>query len=167
MTVAAVNRPKSPSLQTGPSLLNDLTAILLRFCLHRVALTGDIEKAFLNVRLNEKDRDFTKFLWLSDPSDPESQFNVYRFTSVLFGAVSSHFILNAFVKTHLESNASISTSSDLQQNIYVDNVVSDVDNNAEAVNYYNEANTLMKSCGFNLHAWSSNSDEVCTLEIAT
>ncbi|XP_006818999.1 uncharacterized protein LOC102803656, partial [Saccoglossus kowalevskii] len=150
-------------LQTGPSLLNDLTAILLRFRLHRVALTGDIEKAFLNVRLDEKDRDFTKFLWLSDPSDPESQFNVYRFKSVLFGAVSSPFILNAVVKTHLESKASIPTSSDLQRNIYVDNVVSGVDNNAEAVTYYNEANTLMKSCGFNLRAWSSNSHEVCTL----
>ncbi|XP_006825701.1 uncharacterized protein LOC102808861, partial [Saccoglossus kowalevskii] len=60
-------------LQTGPSLINlpDLPAILLRFRSNNIALTSDIEKAFLNVRLEEDERKFTKFLWLLDASDPE------------------------------------------------------------------------------------------------
>ena len=36
-------------LDKGPSLLNDLTAILIRFRVHNIAFTADIEKAFLQV----------------------------------------------------------------------------------------------------------------------
>ncbi|XP_052221906.1 uncharacterized protein LOC127838296 [Dreissena polymorpha] len=67
--------PGKPSLtyclESTPPVLNDLTSILLRFCLHRYAVSTDIEKALLHVGLHEKDRDATRFLWLSDPSDPE------------------------------------------------------------------------------------------------
>ncbi|XP_070546929.1 uncharacterized protein [Ptychodera flava] len=154
----------SPSLndclQTGPPLLNDLSSILLRFRVHDIALSSDIEKAFLNVRLDENDRKFTKFLWLSDPSDPESPFKVYRFKTVLFGAVCSPFILNAVVKTHLESNNNTPIAADLKDNIYVDNVISGVNNTTEATKYYTDANSLMKSAGFNLRSWSSNNDEI-------
>ncbi|XP_070537449.1 uncharacterized protein [Ptychodera flava] len=85
-------------LETGPHLLNDLSAILLRFRAHNVGFTSDIEKAFLHVQLADKDRDYTKFLWISDPDNPESQFETYRFNVVLFGAVCSPFILNSVVK---------------------------------------------------------------------
>ena len=57
--------------------------------LHKYGISTDIEKAFLHVTLDEKDRDYTRFLWLSNPTDPESVFNTYRFKSVLFGSVSS------------------------------------------------------------------------------
>ena len=50
----------SPSLNdcllTGPSLLNDLVSILLRFKLDKYACTSDIKQAFLMVGLNERDR---------------------------------------------------------------------------------------------------------------
>ena len=154
----------SPSLndclEKGSPLLNDLSEILLRFRANDVALTSDIEKAFLNVRLDEGDRDFTKFLWLSDPSDIESPFKVYRFKSVLFGAVCSPFILNAVVKTHLETNSANSTSADLKENIYVDNVVSGTGNTGDAMQYYENSNELMNTAGFNLRSWSSNCEEI-------
>ena len=82
-------------LQIGPPLLTDMCSIILRFRTHPYAFSTDIEKAFLHVRLNEYDRDFTRFLWLSDPLDPESSFIIYRFKVVLFGSASSPFMLNA------------------------------------------------------------------------
>jgi hypothetical protein len=91
-------------LETGPPLLNDLASIMLRFRLNNIAISADIEKAFLHVGIEESDRKFTKFLWLSDSNDPESQFEIYQFRVVLFGAVCSPFILNATVKSHLEQN---------------------------------------------------------------
>jgi hypothetical protein len=67
----------------------------MRFRSHPIGLSTDIEKAFLHVKLKESDHDVTRFLWLSNPVDPESEFQMYWFKSVLFGAASSPFMLNA------------------------------------------------------------------------
>ena len=59
----------SDCLLREPDFLNDLCSILLRFRTHAFAISTDIEKAFLYVHLHE-DRDFTRFFWLTDPSNP-------------------------------------------------------------------------------------------------
>ena len=48
-------------LYAGPPLSPLIYDILLRFRSYKVALTVDIEKAFLNVSMNEADRDFLRF----------------------------------------------------------------------------------------------------------
>ena len=88
-------------LEVGLSLVNDLCSILLRFRVHKIALSTDIEKAFLHVKLNASNQDFTCFLWLSDPDDAESDFDTYRFKVVLFGSASSPFMLAATLRLHL------------------------------------------------------------------
>jgi len=66
--IAAVNYLATiPVLMIGPSLVNSLCSILLRFRVHKFALSTDIEKAFLHVKLGPKDQNFTRFLWLSNP----------------------------------------------------------------------------------------------------
>ena len=82
-------------LMVGPPFLNDLCEVLLWFRNHPIALATDIEKAFLHVVLHEPDRNFTRFLWLSNPEDPDSKFVTYRFAVVPFGSASSPFMLNA------------------------------------------------------------------------
>ncbi|XP_070535295.1 uncharacterized protein [Ptychodera flava] len=95
--------------------------------------------------------------------NPESPFKTYCFKVILFGAVSSPFILNAVVKTHLESHERTPTSTDLENNIYVDNILSGTDSNEDAVEYYEESNHLFESCGFNLRSWSSNCEDIRVL----
>ena len=53
-------------LHAGPSLNPLLFDILLRFREQRVALVAEIEKAFLNIEVHEKDRDSLKFLWVDN-----------------------------------------------------------------------------------------------------
>ncbi|XP_070546142.1 uncharacterized protein [Ptychodera flava] len=127
---------QSPSLnqcmEAGPHMLNDLVSILLRFRLNRTAISSDIEKAFLHVGLDAADRQYTKFLWLSDPADPESDLITYQFKSVLFGATCSPFILNAVIRTHLDTFDS-DTANAIKEDIYVDNVLSSI--NGDATSY--------------------------------
>ena len=90
-------------LYRGPVILEDLCGLLLRFRLHKVAPTADIEKAFLQVVLQPTDRDVTRFLWLKDPTKPLSKDNlqIYRFTRVPSGVISSP-LLGATILHHLE-----------------------------------------------------------------
>ena len=145
-------------LESTPPVTNDLTSILIRFRLYEVALTTDIEKAFLHVGLHETDRDMTRFLWLENPTDPNSQLTTYRFRSVLFGATCSPFILNATLLKHLQLNKDITASSIIERDIYVDNVISSFPSHSDALQYFHEARNLLSSAGMNLRSWTSNSD---------
>ena len=143
-------------LHVGPPFLNHLCAILLRFRLYEYGFSADIEKAFLHVQLDESDRDYTRFLWPTNPQDPNSPFQPYRFKVVLFGASSSPFMLNAAITFHLSEYPS-PVSTNLLSSLYVDNVVSGCNTEQEATQYFLESRLLMNRSKFNLRAWASNS----------
>ena len=146
----------------GPTFLNDMCGILLPFRTHRYGLSTDIEKAFLHVTLDEADQDYTHFLWFSDPINPNSDFNTYRFKAVLFGSVGSPFMLNAALHFHLRKYFS-PVVADIENNLYVDNVISGCDSEPDAVAFYNEARSILSKAKFNLRSWASNSKQVQTL----
>ena len=53
-------------LLTGPNYIPQIFDILVKFRKNRIGLVTDIEKAFLNVSICEKDRDMLRFLWLKN-----------------------------------------------------------------------------------------------------
>ncbi|XP_065917547.1 uncharacterized protein [Dysidea avara] len=152
-------------LLTGPSFTTDMCSILLRFRSHAIGISTDLEKAFLHVRLDESDRDNTRFFWLSSPSDPESDLEIYRFKTVLFGSTSSPFMLMATLHHHLNSWDS-PVAQDMKQNLYVDNVISGCSTEAEAIKYYREARFIMTQAQFNLRSWASNSSQLQAVTVA-
>ena len=77
-------------IQGGPALQPDLVGILLRFRRNQVAITGDIEKMFLQIVLKDTDRDSHHYLWRD--LDLEATPKVYRMTRVTFGIISSPFM---------------------------------------------------------------------------
>ncbi|GFS58741.1 integrase catalytic domain-containing protein [Trichonephila inaurata madagascariensis] len=102
---ASSHDANSPSLNSclhiGPNLYPEIFDILLRFRLNAVAFTADMKQAFLQIILNEEDRDVTKFLFSNDPFD-ESQFpSVYWFTRVFFDDIigSQPFVNQALTIT--------------------------------------------------------------------
>ena len=80
-------------LQTSTPLQPLLFDILLRNRMQKHCVTGDVQKAFLQIRLHEQDRDALWVLWY----DSLASRNIieYRFTRVIFGATSSPYILGA------------------------------------------------------------------------
>ena len=144
-------------LHRGPVLLHNLVGILLRFRLNRVALSCDVEKAFLQVGLQEPDRDVTRFLWVRDIHQPLSanNFVVYRFRRVPFGVISSPFLLDATVKYHLNRQGT-SVAADISSNVYVDNVITGASSADGAVEYYREAKPLFDKISMNLREWFTN-----------
>jgi len=94
--------------------------------------------------------------WLTDPTDVSSQFSVYRFKIVPFGATSSPFMLNAVLDYHLQQQ-NTTISHDMKSNLYVENVISGGATEEEVVSYYKEARSIMSSAKMHLRSWSSKS----------
>ena len=84
----------------GPSLIPDLTNMLIKFRTGRYAMCFDIAKMFLQIKLaSEKDQRFFRYLWRNGKtSDAPCE---YQMTSLLFGLNCSPFIANFVVKNML------------------------------------------------------------------
>ena len=162
---SAKTRPNNKSLNEclyrGPVILPSLFGMLLRFWLSPIGITSDIEKAFLNIGLQISDRDVTRFLWLKDTTNKTTTNNVqtFRFCRVPFGVVSSPFLLGATITYHLQKGGS-SLAKQMQQNIYVDNLITGTQTLAEAKTLYGEAKEVFATASMNLREWASNSEEL-------
>ena len=86
----------SDYLETGPSLQPLLFDILLRNRMRYYCITGDIKKAFLQIRVNKKDRDALRIF---SYENLDFRFiKEYWFTRATSGAGPSPYILNATIE---------------------------------------------------------------------
>lgn len=144
----------------GPNLLPEITQLLLRFRLNKFVVIADIKKAFLNVGLHEDDRNYTRFLWPKDPTNPKSELMTLRYKTVLFGSSASQYLLNAVIKHHLEGLPESTTAKNLARNTYVDNLMCSTNDQAELHEFYEEATEIMNKAHLPLAGWTSNDTEV-------
>jgi hypothetical protein len=140
-------------LEAGPCLLPALFDVLLRFRRWPVALTADIRKAFLQIRVREEDRDVHRFLYLS----ARGEFRDLRFTRVPFGNKSSPFLLNATIRHHLARQTPSVVVDELKANLYVDDWLSGADTVEEASRMFVDARAIMAEAAMPLVKWQSNS----------
>ena len=158
----ASSRSGGPSLNdclyTGPKFKQNVFDILLRFRSYRVALTADIEKAFLMISVNQRDRDALRFLWVDNVQQKEPKIITLRFTRVVFGVSSSPFLLNATIRHHLEkfSASYPRLVSCISQSLYVDDLVCGASDEESAYELFVTSKRIL-SGSFNLRKFTTNS----------
>ncbi|XP_042913618.1 uncharacterized protein, partial [Parasteatoda tepidariorum] len=147
-------------LLPGPNLVPDLLIVLLNFRKGEIAAIADIQKAFLQISIAPEDRDALRFLWISeDAKFPNTKFEIYRMTRVMFGATSSPFLLAATMRHHLKKFQNIypMTTKLLNSCMYVDDLVYSTNSVEEASQVQEEATLIFKQASMNLVKWKSNS----------
>lgn len=137
-----------------------LAGTLIRFRTYKIPILADIEKAFLQLSLDESDRDLTRFLWLKDKSKIVTYDNVteYRFKRVNFGEISSPFLLEATIRYHLKQH-DCDIAREIQRNIYVDNVLLHAEDLNEAKQKYFQSKNIFGLASMNLREFCSNNSE--------
>ena len=133
-------------LYTGPCLLNNLMELLIHFCFPKYAFVANIQRAFLNITLKEEDRSYVRFLWYKD-NNPSKEACVYTYTTVVFGHTSSPMALGAVLLKHLQ-RYNHPVAVDLSQKLYVDNLLSGIQSEAEALVYFETACEIMREGHF-------------------
>ena len=85
----------------------------------------DIKPTFLNIEICEGDSDFLRFLWVEYISEKD-KIVVYRFLRVIFGVISSPFLLGVTIKAHvtkyIAAQIAVVASKKLLRDMYVDDV---------------------------------------------
>ncbi|XP_042887248.1 uncharacterized protein LOC122263026 [Penaeus japonicus] len=124
----------------GPDLTNKLFGILQRFRKEKVAIMSDIEAMYYQVKVTPSHRNALRFLWWTDgdlSKDPE----IYRMTVHPFGGIWS---------PSCATYALLHTANDQKDNF----------DEEEAVNLRRSIASMLKTGGFKLTKWTSNSKHV-------
>ena len=150
---ASANNPSlNDCLHKGDNLVPLMLDVLIRFRAYKVALVSDIKKAFLNVAVQEKDRNFLRILWLDDIHKPSPQIVVNRFARVIFGMNASLFLLVVTVWKHLQKYKDLEPElvAYILRCLYVDDHVGGQDDVQDALRLYKRLKQVFAEAGFDL-----------------
>ena len=128
-----------------------------------VTLTGDMKRAFLQIRIREKDRNVLRFHWIGNLQSEDIK--IYRFTRGIFDLGQSPFLLNGTVKEQVEPSMSkypeLGESIDeINESLYVDEIVTG-EVTVEKVKKIKEiSEKIFGEACIELHKWHSNAKEL-------
>ena len=143
----------------GINLMGNLLSLLLYFRTNNVVVLADILKAFLQIRLASED-DKNRFCFFRKIN---GQYVPYRYNTIIFGFVTSPFILNFIVQTHLAKNVDSDVTFLIHDKFYVDNLFLSSDNLDSLPQIVEETYRMMESGGLPLREWTSNDERALSL----
>ena len=138
---------------SGPSFMNDIATVLLRFRKKKVAITGDICEMFLRIGLTENDKRFHRFIWQKN-----DKFQTYQFCSHVFGNAGSPSIAMHTIRMHAMKYKDLypeAVDTILNSTIVDDNLDS-VDTVEEAIQRIKELSQIYAECDMVIRKWCSN-----------
>nr|XP_057941354.1 uncharacterized protein LOC131137424 [Doryrhamphus excisus]XP_057941355.1 uncharacterized protein LOC131137424 [Doryrhamphus excisus] len=152
------NTSLNEHLLTGPDLTNTLVGVLSRFRKGQVALMCDVERMFHQFHVAPRDQDYLRFLWW-EQGNIKAPVSVFRMKVHLFGAASSPGCANFGLK-HLAAegagNFSEATVRFIKRDFYVDDGLTSLDSEAEAIQLVREARELCSAGKLHLHKFITN-----------
>ena len=149
-------------LLQGPDITNNLVGVLLRFRRESIAVQGDIQSMFHQVKIPLQDQDYFRFLWWKD-GDLRTSLQVYKMTVYIFGTVCSPACANFALKRTAEDHAifyDAATIEAVNTSFYVDDCLASLPTIQKAQQLVRELTDLLSQGGFRIRKWISNSREV-------
>lgn len=146
-------------LEKGPTLQPLLTSILLTFRVPKIALTSDVRKMYLMIKVDEQDRNLLRFFW----QNPETkEIEVYRSCVLPFGLTCSPFLAVGIVQHHLLKYEVEYPDlvRKMIESTYMDDLLSGADTEDEAVSLYEVSSQIMKEAGMEMRKWKSNNSKM-------
>ena len=133
-------------LEKGPNLTPLVFDVLLKFRLHHIGITADIEKAFHQIMISPDDYDMLRLLWVDDVDSQEPQVIQYRFCRLVFGCNPSPAILQCVIQHHLSryKNSHADIVRLLSETLYVDDFPGGASNSEEGFRVYCQVKEVMK-----------------------
>jgi len=128
---------------------------VLRFRLHTIVFTADIQKMYRQVFIHPEDREWQKILW-RDSS--EEAVRVYKLNTVTYGMTTAPYLATRTLiqLSEDEKQGYIDAAEIITRDIYVDDLLTGAETSEQAVALRTQIARLLSSGGFNLRKWASN-----------
>ena len=158
--------PGSPSLndflEMGPNPLPEILSVLLRFRLHKCAILGDVSQAFLQITLDPKDRDLTRFLWYRLAQNGQGSYDItddvitYRFTRRPFGLTCSPSLFSATIRTlaNMYHDTYPTASGFMDRSTYMDDFATSA---LDITTIFSVVTSLLNTIRLSMYKWATNS----------
>lgn len=142
----------------GPKLQKDLFETIMRFRRHRTAVYADIKKMFNQVKMDKSQWNLQRIFWREHPNEPLME---YWWTVVIFGQASSAYLaVKSVMQAARESSEFPKAAKAIEEDFYMDDCVTEDDSEEAAIKLAMEIDCILKSAGFELRKWKSNSKSV-------
>lgn len=143
----------------GPKLQNDLPSCILKFRFNKVAITGDITKMYLQIKLDPKDAQFQRTFIARSADGPLVEMEL---PTVIFGMKSAPFLA---LRTLIHIADSVKSESPiasrmLKNNFYVDDLLDSFNSEEEASQALQELKKALKLGKFELKKIASSHNKV-------
>ena len=127
-----------------------------------MALTADIEKAYLQISVTPSHRDFLRFLWFDDVFKDDPVIIRNRFTRVIFGATCSQFLMNAVIKLHSEKYKDFDEKfvRMISKYFYSDDLNSSMKNAEEGIEFFKKVKQRFLEGNMVLRKWRTNDENL-------
>ena len=143
----------------GSTLYPPLFDILLKFRLHKIGMSTDVGKMFLEVGLHKEDRDLHCFLWRY----PESgKLKDFRMTCLTFGVACSPFLaVQVLRQVALDYQQEYPLASQVVlNNFYIDDCLTGTESVEEALLLRSSLNDLLSKARMTLRKWRASCPEL-------
>ena len=126
-------------LDPGFCLLPPIFDAFLQFQPGKIAMVSDIKQAFLQIPIDESNRDYLRMIWFDNVFSTNPTITLLQFTSLVFGLTSSPSVLNRTIKAQLEKFLSDNQKKDviikLLRDLFLD-VTTSFDSINEGIHFY-------------------------------
>lgn len=147
------------SLFVGPKLQRDIIDVLLGFRTYRFAFSSDICKMYRQILVNPEYRKYQSILWRATPTEPLKE---YTLNTVTYGVSSAPYlalrVLHDMADRRCTHSPAVQNAIRLQT--YMDDICSGANSLKEAQELQQDLVQSLRSCGFELKKWSSNTPEL-------
>ncbi|XP_053682304.1 uncharacterized protein LOC128732893 [Sabethes cyaneus] len=144
-------------LMTGPVVQDTLYNIFLNFRTHCIALTGDIEKMYLQIKVTSEDSKLIRMLW-QEPGQPVAE---YGMNTVTFGTTCAPYLATRTLQQLAEDEGNkLPIAKESIKDFYVDDCLTGANSVEEAITKRRQITALMQKGCFKIRKWASNNRTV-------
>lgn len=129
--------------------------LLVRLRKHKISLTGDLEKMYRQIGVNEQQTCLQRIVWSDAPNVPIRD---YELMTVTYGTQNAPYLAIRTLKQLAEDvKFNYPRAAEIISNdFYMDDMITGFDNESQALQMYRELKDALNQGGFNIRKFVTN-----------